>query len=596
MSSSAERLLVAALMLAAAGARADVFSPGPLAQSHADLEGLKNCTKCHVAGGKLSNDTCLACHKTTKQSIVEHRGIHGRLPPAELTCNKCHPEHLGRDANLLWGPKGQKGFDHAKTGYPLKGKHAKVECAQCHTDRLIRDPAVRAARAKKPKLATFLGLPTQCAQCHFDEHRGQLSTKCANCHTEASWKPSPRFSHAKTDFPLLGKHAGVKCAKCHPSVTDGKAHTDAPMPPYSETFMRMSPVAHASCTDCHKDPHEGRLGANCTACHTVNDWKEVKGVSGERAFHEKTRYPLRGAHATVDCKSCHGPFPGVRAVFKGLKFDHCSDCHVDAHLGELGSPPPACDACHSLASFRPATYEPAAHIRYPLEGAHFSTPCSGCHRSDAALESRAAPIRAFLEKRRRKDQVVLTRFRVPGDTRRCDTCHADTHRGQFAARVKQAGCADCHRVASFAQVQFDHNRESSFRLTGAHENAACSGCHVLDLAGVIRYKPLAGDCASCHADPHAAQFADARTRATDCARCHPTSDWKRTTFVHWPPFTAFVLDGRHASVECAACHPDVDVGDGVRARHYRGIPTTCAGCHFDIHRGAFRGFTGGFTR
>ena len=151
-------------------------------------------------------------------------------------------------------------------------------------------------------------------------------------------------------------------------------------------------------------------------------------------------------------------------------------------------------------------------------------------------------------------------------------------------------------MASFAQVQFDHNRESSFRLTGAHENAACSGCHVLDLAGVIRYKPLAGDCASCHADPHAAQFADARTRATDCARCHPTSDWKRTTFVHWPPFTAFVLDGRHASVECAACHPDVDVGDGVRARHYRGIPTTCAGCHFDIHRGAFRGFTGGFTR
>jgi len=583
-------------MLAAAGARADVFSPGPLAQSHANLEGLTNCTKCHVAGGKLSNDTCLVCHKTTRQDITKHRGIHGRLPPAELTCNKCHPEHLGRDADLLWGPKRQKGFDHAKTGYPLKGEHAKVECAACHTDRLIRDPAVRATRAKKPKQATFLGLPTQCAQCHFDEHRGQLSTKCAHCHTEASWKPAPRFSHAKTDFPLLGKHAGVKCAKCHPSVTDGKAHTDAPMPPYSETFMRMSPVAHASCTDCHKDPHEGRLGANCTACHTVNDWKEVKGVSGERAFHEKTRYPLRGAHATVDCKSCHGPFPGVRAVFKGLKFDHCSDCHVDAHLGELGSPPPACDSCHSLASFRPAIYEPAAHIRYPLEGAHFSTPCSGCHRSDAALEFRAAPIRAFLEKRRRKDRVVLTRFRVPGDTRRCDSCHADTHRGQFAARVKQSGCADCHRVASFAQVLFDHNRESSFRLTGAHENAACTGCHVLDLAGVIRYKPLAGECASCHADPHAAQFADARTRATDCALCHTTSDWKRTTFAHWPPFTAFVLDGRHASVECAACHPDVDVGDGVRARHYRGIPTTCAGCHFDVHRGAFRGFTGGFTR
>jgi hypothetical protein len=549
-----------------------------------------------VAGSKLSNDTCLACHKTVKQSITDRRGLHGRLPPPELTCQKCHPEHLGRDANLLWGPKGQKGFDHAKTGYPLNGKHAAVECANCHADRLIHDPAVKAARAKNPKQPTFLGLPTQCAQCHFDEHRGQLGSKCANCHNEAGWKPVPRFNHAKTEFPLLGKHAAVKCAQCHPTVTDAKTHADAPMPPYSATFMRMSPVAHAACTDCHKDPHDGRLGADCTSCHSVQDWKEVKGVSKERAFHENTRYPLRGAHATVACKSCHGPFKGVPAVFKGLKFARCIDCHVDAHLGQMGSPPRACDACHSVNTFTPPIYDPSAHKQYPLEGGHFSTPCSACHRTDPALESRAVPIRAFVEKRQRKDRVVMTRFELPGDTRRCDTCHADTHRGQFASRVKQAGCADCHQVASFAKVRFDHNRESSFRLTGAHENAACGGCHVLDLGGVVRYRPLPADCSSCHADPHAAQFADPRTRATDCARCHSTSEWKRTKFVHWPPFTTYVLDGKHQSVECAACHPEVNLGGGERARHYRGIPTTCAGCHFDVHRGAFRGFTGGFTR
>jgi len=68
MSGSGKRILVAALVLTAAGARADIFSPGPLAQGHADLEGLKNCTKCHVAGSKLSNDTCLACHTAIKQS------------------------------------------------------------------------------------------------------------------------------------------------------------------------------------------------------------------------------------------------------------------------------------------------------------------------------------------------------------------------------------------------------------------------------------------------------------------------------------------------------------------------------------------------
>ena len=591
MRSFAERVLAVALVLAAAGARADVFSPGPLAQAHADLAGLQNCTRCHVAGSRLSNDTCLACHKAIQQSVTERLGLHGRLQASEQTCQKCHHEHQGRNGALLWGTKGEKGFDHSRTGYLLQGKHAEVGCAKCHDDRLIQSAAVRASRIKNPKQATFLGLPTQCAQCHFDEHRGELSTNCATCHSEASWKAVPAFNHAKTDFPLLGKHADVQCAKCHTHVMDAEAHQDAPLPPYSETFLRMRPVSHASCTDCHQDPHEARLGTDCTACHTTKDWKDLKSVSGERAFHEKTRYPLRGAHLTVACKSCHGPFPGIAAAFKGLKFGQCIDCHVDAHLGELGSPPRACDSCHSVSSFRPAVYDSAAHKQYPLEGAHFTTACTACHRADAALESRAAPLRAFLEKRRRQDPLVLTRFHLPGDMRRCDTCHSDAHHGQFVERVKQSGCADCHRASSFAQVRFDHDRESSFPLTGAHQKTACSGCHVPDAGRVVRYQSVAGDCASCHADPHAAQFAEARTRTTDCAHCHSTSDWKRTVFVHRPPFTSFVLDGKHQGVECAACHRAVDLGGGIRAGRYRGIPTSCAGCHVDVHPAAFHRFT-----
>src|SRR3982074_3527348 len=97
MSGSGNRVLAAALLLATAGARADVFSPGPLAAGHADPEGLRNCTKCHVAGSKLSNDTCLACHTAIKKSVTDHRGSHGQLAPAELTCQKCHKEHQRPD-------------------------------------------------------------------------------------------------------------------------------------------------------------------------------------------------------------------------------------------------------------------------------------------------------------------------------------------------------------------------------------------------------------------------------------------------------------------------------------------------------------------
>lgn len=590
MSFSSERLAVAAVLALAAGvARADVFSPGPLSQAHANLEGLVNCTQCHVAGSRLSNDTCLSCHAELKDRLAKKTGFHGRLTPEQLSCQKCHHEHQGRDFHLVdWGKSGRQSFDHKKTGFALEGKHAKTGCIDCHNDRMISDAAIRALRAKEPQRTTFLGAATACAACHFDEHRGQLGTACKDCHNEAGFKPAPRFSHAKTDFPLEGKHAKVPCLKCHPRTLDAEAHKSAPLPPKSEVFSRFRPVTHASCVDCHRDPHEGRLGDNCMGCHTPKDWTEVRGASGQRAFHEKTRYPLRGAHSDVPCKSCHGPFKGIKARFKGLAFERCTSCHVDAHLGQLGSPPASCDQCHTIQSFQLARYDPASHKGYPLLGAHLVVACSSCHRTEPGLSQRAAPLRAFLERRGRRDQISLTQFHPPGNTARCDTCHADLHRGQFAARVKQAGCADCHAVDSFKRVQFDHAKDSVFPLTGAHAKVECASCHQADGAGVVRYKPLQTACNACHADVHEGQFAG--PQGTDCTRCHATQDWKQTSFVHGPPFTSFELQGKHVQVACAGCHKDVEVASGVKTRRYKGLPTTCAGCHVDVHRGAFREF------
>jgi hypothetical protein len=98
-------------------------------------------------------------------------------------------------------------------------------------------------------------------------------------------------------------------------------------------------------------------------------------------------------------------------------------------------------------------------------------------------------------------------------------------------------------------------------------------------------------CASCHADVHAGQFAPAQGGATDCARCHTIAAWApAAAFQHKPPFTSFLLQGKHASVACDGCHREVAVAAAVRARRYRGIPTSCEGCHVDVHRGAFREF------
>ena len=583
--------LFAAFCLAAA-ARADVFSPGPLAKGHAQLEGLNNCTQCHVAGGQLSSQHCLDCHTEIRDRVAKHEGFHGRLSDADRSCNKCHHEHQGRDFALVdWGKKGKKGFDHRSTGFALAGKHAEIDCAQCHEKRLIADKGIRDLLSTHPGRDTHLGLGARCSECHFDEHRGQLGNSCKDCHTEKSWKPAPAFDHARTAYPLQGKHRSVECLSCHAREGDRALDKDAFPAPLSQTFSRFKPVAHASCLDCHEDPHANRFGQDCRSCHTVDGWLVLQGTTRERAFHEQTRYPLRGAHVNIACKSCHGPFPGVKAVFKGLRFDKCTSCHVDAHLGQMGKPGrpvAACDTCHTVEGFRPARYEARDHVSWPLAGAHEAVACNLCHRAEPALEARASPLRAWILKRSRKDAISLTQFHPPGDVSRCDACHADPHAGQFAKRVKKAGCADCHEVAAWQKVRFDHDRETKFPLTGAHARAACESCHLADAGGVMRFTPLKDTCASCHADVHAGQFASARGAAVDCQRCHTTAAWERTTFQHRPPFTSFELTGKHATAGCADCHRDVVVAANVRTPRYRGVPQTCEGCHVDAHRGAFR--------
>ncbi len=207
--------LVTLALCAAAAARADVFSPGELARPHAHLEGISNCTRCHVAGQQLSEARCLECHAEVRERIARGAGLHGRLAPAERACQGCHHEHQGRDFPLVdLGPGGKKGFDHARTGFALGGRHRGLECARCHDPRLVVDPTVAAALRKAPGRTTYLGAPTACASCHLDEHRGQLGPDCRRCHGEDGWRPAARFDHARTG----GASAGAARAATGPTT------------------------------------------------------------------------------------------------------------------------------------------------------------------------------------------------------------------------------------------------------------------------------------------------------------------------------------------------------------------------------------------
>jgi hypothetical protein len=597
--------LVAVLASPPLAARAvDLLSPGELTRAHSGLEGTQNCTKCHPAGGKLSPETCLACHEELKGRVAAGKGLHGRMAPADRVCEKCHPEHEGRDFALVdWGKGGRSAFDHARTGTRLAGKHAKADCAKCHAPVLIADPALKELIARQPARKTYLGAPVACWPCHADEHRGQVGTDCARCHGDEKWKPASRFDHARAAWPLAGKHRTVACEKCHP-----RQESPPPEPGASQvavvvpaTAARLKPLRFGACGDCHKDPHAGKFGTACGSCHVVDDWKKLVGSAKEKAFHEKTKYPLRGAHVTAECRGCHGPLPGEKKErMKGLAFAACTDCHFDAHTGQLQAAPAGeartCDRCHSVEGYLPVRFELEDHARtrFALEGGHRAAACAGCHPKDPDAAARVpAATRKRLEAMGRPVRVAPERLQVEKASD-CRSCHKDPHRGQFDARMKASkeagaqGCEACHAVAAWRQLQFDHARDTKYPLAGKHAKAACRSCHRQAPDGAVRWRPLDAACGACHADPHAAQFAVAG--ATDCGRCHEPEGWKQPLkFVHRDPFTKFLLEGKHAPLACAKCHAEVAVG-GAKIRRYRPLPQACEGCHADFHKGAFRGY------
>ncbi|MFZ5470174.1 MAG: cytochrome c3 family protein [Myxococcota bacterium] len=585
-----------ALVLAASPAFGDLFSPGPLSRAHKSLEGISNCTQCHPAGEQLSAESCLTCHKEIETRLKAGKGLHGRLSAEKKEhCEECHHEHQGEQLDLLgWGKAGKKGFEHQRTGWPLVGAHARQECGDCHAKARLQDATVVALLGKQPGRTTFLGLRATCVSCHFDEHRGQVEQECQGCHDEKAWKPAPGFDHSDTEYPLEGLHKKVKCEECHQTVRDPNFAQGIFPAPRAKTFLEFAPLAHRSCQSCHDDPHEGRFGPRCHSCHTVAGWRILRNAAQERSFHEKTRFPLKGAHIDVECRACHGPFSGRPAKFKGLAFSTCSTCHFDAHLGQLAKKGrrPLCEDCHTVDGFLPARFGLEAHAKtsWPLEGAHQTVACNACHPRFLPLADQVSTAqRKQLRKDHRAELFSLARLDIPRADR-CETCHPDVHAGQFGKR--EGGCTGCHRLSSFSDLAFSHDKDTRFPLTGAHTRAACGSCHTPSVEkGVktVRYRPLETACGGCHTDVHAGQFAPPG-QPTDCTKCHQTESFAKTLFVHDVPFTEFKLDGKHASLECRACHREVKVGRGVTAVRYRPLPSTCEGCHSDFHRGEFQGF------
>jgi hypothetical protein len=377
---------------------------------------------------------------------------------------------------------------------------------------------------------------SNCSRCH-EQGRRVSAERCLECHAPIA----QRIAQKKG----VHRNAAGDCVACHvehagrdaelrpfdPKTFDHRAETGFPLEGghaiacarchKTRSYLTLS----RNCASCHKDAHSGRLGTNCERCHDP-----AVAFTQARFDHAKTRFPLEGAHRRVACAKCHA---GGR--YTGIPYGSCTDCHRTPHKSRVGSD---CRSCHTPASWKVANFD-HARTGTPLSGRHKTVACSRCHvRAATAVRLTLQP---------------------------CAACHRDPHRGAF-----KQDCAACHDEHGFKGAAFDHNARTRFPLDGRHRSLPCSACH--KRAG--EFRGLSSQCASCHTDPHQAQFGAA------CEKCHSAATFRITQYEH-PRFTSFFA-GQHAAVRCEQCHRGP-----VQTRVYKNLPVDCGSCHRDVHSGQF---------
>jgi hypothetical protein len=396
-----------------------------LHDSHQEAE----CDDCHgdeQPSFHAAETECVSCHIEDDQ----HMGNLGE------DCAACHRETTWDDAF----------YDHElSSGYALTGAHETVACIGCHIGEQYEET------------------PETCIGCHQedDSHMGENGTECADCHTTQNWEETTFDHFARTEFALIDSHSGLTCESCHEG---NKFEVETP----------------DQCVGCHleDDAHDGINGAECQDCHRETEWLDVRFDHALDA-----EFPLNGAHADIECSSCH-----VEPVADALPATTCIGCHEDddPHEMQLGDD---CSRCHAELTWEDDIRFDHDLTLFPLLGSHREVVCDDCHETHAFLD---AP-------------------------EQCVDCHLedDVHERRFAAN-----CEQCHTPVDWLAWQFDHNTATDFPLDGAHRGLDCHGCHRDPVAETAAIE-LSDRCVDCHRseDVHRGEFGN------NCIQCHRTTSF-----------------------------------------------------------------------
>ncbi len=272
----------------------------------------------------------------------------------------------------------------------------------------------------------------------------------------------------------------------------------------------------------------------CHTCHTEHKGRDADIVQLDREIflHDRTSFKLQGAHRSLSCDLCH-----TQKNFYRVKRYECINCHEkdDLHKERMGA---KCNNCHIEASWQPAFFN-HKKTDFPLRANHANVSCTSCHVNQ----------------------------RYANTPKNCYFCHYldDVHGGDRGVK-----CHECHVDERWSKIEFDHDKDTDFKLRAAHTRLLCKDCHEKNVFKDTPHR----DCYTCHKihDVHNEQY------GKDCGACHDEERWENIKFKH-DKDTQFPLKGEHKDLLCKACHK----GHLFKVK----TPKTCDACHRldDVHDG-----------
>jgi hypothetical protein len=185
-----------------------------------------------------------------------------------------------------------------------------------------------------------------------------------------------------------------------------------------------------SCTACHA-PFRGATRERCVTCHEVDRIGISLVDGGVNPMPREAMGEFHGNLGDMACASCHVEHRRAFASQPGIAFDHdlvpaslrdrCAQCHESRRPSDTlhAGVGPSCAECHTVAGWKPSTFDHSASFRFDD---HHPARCTDCHAPEASFTSYS-----------------------------CTGCHEHTlsrmveeHREEGISDI--TGCVRCHRT------------------------------------------------------------------------------------------------------------------------------------------------------